>query len=549
MKNKDDGKGVVGLSIEELNFITETTMDWIAVVDSAGRIQFVNNSIRKDVKGVAVGQLFSDLIIESDRPQFEKAITGRKIKQIIHVESGFRCHDKVRYFALRIVPIRPNGELNSFFIVGYDVTAERLAAEELKLREKTLQKAEQLGGLASWRWDIKNDVGYWSDNFYRMAGHAPQSFVPRYELFMSIVHPDDRAQLVEAAEAIYRRDASILEKPFEFEYRLVAPDGKITHVLGRGEAICDSSGTPVQTIGTLVDITERRRSEAVLRESERNLVEAQELGKIGSWDFNLETGKLSWSKELYRITGIDASSTPLSEAAFDKLFKPADRSLLSLLLKSAKSARPDSDSSELSREVQLICPNKSERTVFERARIVFGANQRPQRIQGIIQDITEIKRMQVELRALNESLKKESEMLEGRKVALKEVLGQIKDETDEIRQQISHNVERLVRPSIAKLRSTLGEHNRAQLDALESTIIEIASPFVSEIERRFVNLTPREMQICYHIRSGLRSKEIAELLTISVQTVEKFRQKIRKKLAIEGTTVNLATYLRSVKSK
>ena len=157
--------------------------------------------------------------------------------------------------------------------------------------------------------------------------------------------------------------------------------------------------------------------------------------------------------------------------------------------------------------------------------------------------------MQVELRALNESLKKESEMLEGRKVALKEVLGQIKDETDEIRQQISHNVERLVRPSIAKLRSTLGEHNRAQLDALESTIIEIASPFVSEIERRFVNLTPREMQICYHIRSGLRSKEIAELLTISVQTVEKFRQKIRKKLAIEGTTVNLATYLRSVKSK
>ena len=109
-------------------------------------------------------------------------------------------------------------------------------------------------------------------------------------------------------------------------------------------------------------------------------------------------------------------------------------------------------------------------------------------------------------------------------------------------------MDRIIKPALAKLRASIGDRGRPQLDALEAALTEVTSPFVFEVERQFINLTPREMEICNHIKNGLRSKEIADLLNISVQTVEKLRQKIRKKLKIEGTSANLSSFLRSLKS-
>ncbi|MGB5107456.1 MAG: PAS domain-containing protein [Candidatus Zixiibacteriota bacterium] len=549
MTDSDHDKGTLGLSSEQLDRIAEATMDWIAVIDFEGRLRYFNPTIRDQIKDIKVGQKIGEIVVAKDRAVWEQSIAKSSDGQIAPLELGIHCDGSVRHFALRIVPFRSESELREILVVGFDITAERAAEDELRHRETLLQQAEQLGGLASWSWDIKSDVGYWSDNMYRIAGYAPQSFTPKYEMFMEMVHPVDRAELIATTEAIYRRDIEALTRPFEHEFRLLCPAGKIVHVLGRGEVKCNEDGEPIQTNGTLLDITERRYSEESLRDSERKLIEAQQLGKIGSWELNLETRILNWSEELYRIAGIEPNSVPATEEEFDRLFGATEESLLSQLLEVVQSTRTGNQIYELSREANLIRCDGSERFVFERGRVVFDANHRALRIQGIIQDVTEIKQMEIALRLANDRLMLDRELLENKNTTLREVLGQIKEERDAIGQQISQNVERLVRPALAKIRSNMGEHGRSQLDALETTIMEITSPFISEIERRFVNLTPREMEICHHIRAGLRSKEIADLLTISVQTVEKFRQKIRKKLGIEGTTANLSSYLRSIKPK
>ena len=165
------------------------------------------------------------------------------------------------------------------------------------------------------------------------------------------------------------------------------------------------------------------------------------------------------------------------------------------------------------------------------------------------EDVTDRKHMEVELRTANEQLDADRLALVDKNVALREVLSQIKDEVNQVRQNMQSNIDKLIMPILRKLRDRSREGERIDLDLLESLLADVASPFVREIETRFVQLTPRETEICNMIRSGLQSKEMGLSLGISVRTVEKFRQKIRQKLGVEGRDVNLTTYLRSLAQK
>jgi DNA-binding CsgD family transcriptional regulator len=157
--------------------------------------------------------------------------------------------------------------------------------------------------------------------------------------------------------------------------------------------------------------------------------------------------------------------------------------------------------------------------------------------------------MEAQLLTANEQLEEDRRALLDKNVALREVLSQIKDEVNQVRQNMQSNIEKLIMPILRKLRERSREGERIDLDLLESLLADVASPFVREIETRFVQLTPRETEICNMIRNGLQSKEMGLSLGISVRTVEKFRQKIRQKLGVEGREVNLTTYLRSLAKK
>jgi DNA-binding CsgD family transcriptional regulator len=165
------------------------------------------------------------------------------------------------------------------------------------------------------------------------------------------------------------------------------------------------------------------------------------------------------------------------------------------------------------------------------------------------EDVTDRKHMEGELRTANEQLEADRHALVDKNVALREVLSQIKDEVNLVRQNMQSNIDKLIMPILHKLRDRSRDGERIDLDMLESLLADVASPFVREIETRFVQLTPRETEICNMIRNGLQSKEMGSSLGISVRTVEKFRQKIRQKLGVEGRDVNLTTYLRSLAQK
>lgn len=174
------------------------------------------------------------------------------------------------------------------------------------------------------------------------------------------------------------------------------------------------------------------------------------------------------------------------------------------------------------------------------------------KIIGIIssgEDITERKRAEEQLTNTHADLIGEQLKLRSKNTTLKEVLRQIDDEKKLLKHQIQANTNRIIMPLLDTLKEKTDENQREYIDMLEKSLNEITSPFVNQLEAKFSNLSPRELEICNMLREGLSTKQIASKLDISFHTVLKQRQNIRKKLGIINADINLYTYLQSVSTE
>jgi PAS domain S-box-containing protein len=144
-------------------------------------------------------------------------------------------------------------------------------------------------------------------------------------------------------------------------------------------------------------------------------------------------------------------------------------------------------------------------------------------------DITTRKLMETDIRSKN--------------ITLKEILNNIQKEKVEFRAQIAENISQVIIPTLKKTINTDGSVNLVYFEMVLGNLRELAAETDSKAIRAYSNLTPREAEICEMLRSGANSKEIADALKISLQTVSKHREHIRKKLVISNKNIGLAEYL------
>jgi len=130
----------------------------------------------------------------------------------------------------------------------------------LKNNEHLLKEAQKIANLGHWKLDlIKNEL-IWSDQVYRIFGLEPQKFVATYESFLENIHPDDR-EMVDFAYT----NSLITKKTYEIEHRLRLKSGEIKYVLEKCNTDFDEKGNPICSIGTVLDITERKITEQKLK--------------------------------------------------------------------------------------------------------------------------------------------------------------------------------------------------------------------------------------------------------------------------------------------
>jgi DNA-binding CsgD family transcriptional regulator len=170
-------------------------------------------------------------------------------------------------------------------------------------------------------------------------------------------------------------------------------------------------------------------------------------------------------------------------------------------------------------------------------------------IQVIVshEDITPIMQAQVNLRKKEEELFQQKKMLEESNVALRVLLEHREKDRRNLEENVLANVRKLVVPYVDELNyRKLDDRSRNLLGIIQQRLEEIVSPFLNRLTSLNRMLTPKEIDVAALVREGRTSKEIAEVLTISVSGVDFHRKQIRKKLGLTNEKSNLRSYLLSL---
>ena len=205
------------------------------------------------MQGKSIWDIFPHHLRQSEQTKLDALIQGASYPpQTIEVPHALGYNITIRLSRTTIKD--PNSEM---LIVS--------SIEDISQSEKTarvLNKAQELGNIGHWYLDFVGNELNWSDETYRIFGLQPQEFAATYEAFVERIFPDDR----EAVNSAYSNSVT-LDEPYQIEHRVIRPDGTIRYVVERCEHLHGKDGAIIGSIGTVLDITDRKVYEQELQEA------------------------------------------------------------------------------------------------------------------------------------------------------------------------------------------------------------------------------------------------------------------------------------------
>ncbi|HBL75739.1 MAG: hypothetical protein A2W90_17295 [Bacteroidetes bacterium GWF2_42_66] len=204
-------------------------------------------------------------------PKETAEILFKHIKQAIETRESQTCvydlemPQGIQYYECRIASIDGKNEV---LAIIRNITKRKKAELEMAESEIRLNETQRIARLGSWEIDREKNKIYWSKETYHLFGLEPSGIPPKEEDFLKIVHPADRIILQEALNRIITKgvDNSV-------EIRNILPDGSVIYILARGVPIF-KNGKVVKIIGTLFDITERKKIEEDIRKAKEKAEES-----------------------------------------------------------------------------------------------------------------------------------------------------------------------------------------------------------------------------------------------------------------------------------
>jgi PAS domain S-box-containing protein len=221
----------------------------------------------------------------------------------------YRCRLKdgsFRWIDLHCVPrLDDAGKVERLFSSGRDVTELVLLEQRLREQAERTELALRGAKVGVWEWDPASGRVWWSEQMYALYGLDPATTEPSVDAWLKVLCPTERARMIDAIAT-----AGQTSIPRSVEFRIVVGGGTSRVIRVANTEIRDASGVLQRFVGVASDVTELRDAERALVEANRRLEEAQDLARLGSWSYDLRTGVVSWSRQVYRMFGRDEALGP-----------------------------------------------------------------------------------------------------------------------------------------------------------------------------------------------------------------------------------------------
>jgi PAS domain S-box-containing protein len=259
-------------SLERYKDIVSSTTDAIAYLDENYRYVIVNNAYedfsgatRNDFVGMTVAEyLGKDVFEEKIKLNLDRCLNG----EIINYQEWFEYPTKGKRFVdVTYFPYR-NGKNHISGVIANtrDITDRKKVEEALNREHKMLARTEAVAHVGSWEWEAEGDKVTWSEELFRIFGLEPMQEAPPFTEHQAFYVPEDRVRLVEAVEECLRNSV-----PYDLEVRVIRTDGELRHCVVRGFPEHGTDGSVNRLYGSLHDITERKRMEEAMQESESQI--------------------------------------------------------------------------------------------------------------------------------------------------------------------------------------------------------------------------------------------------------------------------------------
>jgi len=425
-------------SEERWRSVFENSAIGVTLTDLNGRF-LATNHVYQTMVGYTEEELrasnFLDLTHEDYRQANWALITelleGKRRQ--FQIEKKYRRKDGSLIWVNVNASLVPGTERVPRFIMALseDITQRKRAEEALQRSEAYLAEAQKLTHTGSWVWNVCTDALFWSQEVFRIYDYDPKQMAhPTWDFFERI-HPEDRPRFEQRKKRMASTQREWADS--KIDYRIVLPDGTIKHLHSIAHPVIESGD---EVVGTVMDVTEqwkaraelenafeeiKQRTEA-LRRSEAYLAEAQKLTHTGSWavrvppmeDAQRANGRglavvprfgwdaFYWSKEMFRIFGLDPGPTPPSYLDVVPRLHPEDAHHNTDVVERAIRDRTDFEN-----DFRLLLPNAATKYIHVVGHPVVNASGDVVELIGTAMDVTEQHEARAALQTAFEQIKAE----------------------------------------------------------------------------------------------------------------------------------------------
>lgn len=413
-----------------------------------------------------------------------------------------------------------NGKITQYQGVILDITQKKEAENKVRLIQN--QQRAILDNIPDIAWlkDLESRFITVNKAFLMQCGKVLSEVIGKTDFDFwdeAIAHRyrENDLQIIKSKQSL------CVEEPF------VGCDGSLSTIETYKTPIYDDAGAVIGTTGIAHDITERRKRESQLR----LLSAAVEQSSEGHALISLSGDFLYVNKAYAAMHGY--APTDMQGTSWSRYHSVEQ---MKCMLRAKETAlKKGSFKGEL---LQLHKDGRS----FPSDVSISVLRDELENVSGFIISARDISLQ----KKTKDALREKKEALEKKNIALNELLAQIELEKKYIKEGVAANIEKLILPIVSKLRTYTQQDAATYLDMLEMNLADMCSSFGQRISQKSLLLTPREIEICNMIKSGMSNKEISELLHVSLETIETHRSNIRKKLDLTNKNVNLSVYLQSI---